>query len=128
MKTMLIIWIATLSFAVMAQSTAVIENAPQNYEKALKSANPGVVKSAIFYAVKLKLYYPEQNTEKLNTLLERLSQGSESTEIRYKAYLASQFMSDGKLLEKIEKQDYKDGDQFFRLLADELQNEILAER
>ena len=128
MKAFAIVWIAVLSFAVFAQSAKVLEKAPQNFEKALKSGNESVVASAIFHSAKFKLFYPDQDTEKLSRQLERLSQESPSMEIRYKAYLAAQLMNDSALLKKIEKQDYKDGDRFFKLLAEEIQKEILADK
>ncbi|MCK6621731.1 MAG: hypothetical protein HUU32_05390 [Calditrichaceae bacterium] len=128
MKTMVMMWIAVLSLAGLAQSAAVVENAPRNYEMALKSGNASVVESALFHVVKFKIFYTEQDTEKLAAMLEKLASDGETGAIRYKAYLAGQFLNDPALLAKIEKQDYKDGDRFFRMLAEELEKELLAER
>jgi len=127
MKALAAVWIAVLSFAVLAQNAEIIEKAPENYEKALKSGNESLVASAIFHSVKFKLFYPGEDTEKLFRQLEQLSRESQSMEIRYKAYLAAQFINDSVLLKKIEKQDYKEGDYFFKLLAEEIQKETLAD-
>lgn len=128
MKLYAIVFMVVLSFAVFAQSAEVVDNAPRNFENALKTDNPGLVESAIFLAVKFKLFYPEQNTDGLVKEIDRLVKEGQTKSIRYKAYLASEFMKHGDLMANIEKEDYKDGDQFFKLLADTLENEMLVTR
>ncbi len=117
-----------LGVAVLAQNEKVVENAPKNYLKALKSDNEGAMESAIFHSVKFKLFYPEEDTEALSNELGQIAKEGKTKAIRYKAYLASQFMNDAELLEKIEQRDYKDANVFFKQLADELHNDMLVER
>ncbi len=126
MKVLTIIFIATVSFAVFAQTDKTIESAPANYLKALKSDNDGMVESAIFHSMKYKLYYPEQNTTRLEKEIEKLVEKGKSEAIRYKAFLAMQFMQNDKLMNIIEKEDYKDAAQFFKMLGEELNEHFLA--
>lgn len=126
MKTLILILILAVSSAAFAQTEKAIENAPANYLKALKSDNDGVVESALFHSMKYKLYYPEQNTAKLERETEKLVENGNSDAIRYKAFLANEFMQNNTLMNKIEKADYKDAGEFFKMLGKELNEHLIA--
>lgn len=126
MKTLTIILIVAVSLAAFAQTETAIENAPDNYLKALKSDNDGMVESAIFHTIKYKLYYPEQNTAGLEKEIEKLTRYSNSETIRYKAFLATQFLKNDSLMDRIEKEDYKNEADFFKMLGVELNEHFLA--
>jgi hypothetical protein len=128
MKVLTIILIVIVSFVALAQTEKTIESAPVNYLKALKSDNDGMVESAIFHSVKYKMYYPEQYTAKLEKEIEKLVEDGKTEAIRYKAFLANQFMQNSNLLSKIEKDNYKDKDEFFKLLGEELNDYFLASK
>ena len=80
MKRIFIILIA-LTISSFAQST--LPKASENYFHALKSDNIGVVESAVFNIVQLKLHYPKQNTDQLLKALNELSQDADSESLRY---------------------------------------------
>jgi hypothetical protein len=126
MRTLILALIAVVSFAAFAQTEKTIESAPANYIKALKSDNDGMVESALFHALKYKLYYPEENTSDLEKQIERLVDNGNSETIRYKAFLANEFMQNHQLMNRIEKADYKDAGEFFKMLSEELNNHVLA--
>lgn len=126
MKTLTIILLTMVSLTVFAQTEKVIENAPANYLQALKSNNDGVVESAIFHSVKYKIFYPDQNTTELEKEIENLVEKGKTEAIRYKAFLANQFIQNSKLMSNIEKEDYKDGSEFFKMLSQELNDHVLA--
>lgn len=126
MRTLTLILIVAMSVAAFAQTEKTVESAPANYIKALKSDNDGMVESALFHAMKYKLYYPEQNTSDLEKQIERLAENGESEAIRYKAFLASKFMQSDALMNRIEKEDYKDAGEFFKMLGGELNEYVLA--
>lgn len=128
MKALTIILIVMVSFAALAQTEKTIESAPINYLKALKSDNDGMVESAIFHSVKYKIYYPEQNTARLEKEIGNLIEDGKTETIRYKAFLANQFMQNSNLLNKIDKDDYKDRDEFFKMLGEELNDYFLASK
>ncbi len=82
----------------------------------------------IFHSVKFAIYFPEQDTESILRELRRLAQNGASGCIRYKAYLAAEYLQNKKLLTAIKKKNYKDSEQFFRLLNENYQRQIfLAE-
>ncbi len=103
-----------------------LELVKKNYLKSLRSDNPGVVESAVFYVVKFKLFYPEMDCSELSAELDRLAVNGPSPRIRYKAQIAGNFLHNSEWLAAIAKLDYKDADQFFAILAEELQSKILA--
>lgn len=128
MRTFSIIIVLLLSAAVFAQGAAVVEKAPKNFEKALKSENGGLVESAIFLSLKFKIFYPEQDCRGMVKQIERLAREGRSKSTRYKAYLAAEFLNHENLLGKIAREDYKDAGGFFKMLAGELENEALVTR
>ncbi len=128
MKTLSLLFVALLSVGLAAQSAENLKNAPKNYEKALKSGNAGMVESAIFHSLKFMLFYPQEDVAKLKKQITRLVKEGETRNIRYKAYLASQFLNNPDLLATIEKEDYKDADRFFKMLGDTLQESVLVSK
>lgn len=126
MRTFILTLIVAVSVAAFAQTEKTVNNAPANYVKALKSNNDGMVESALFHSMKYKLYYPEQNTSDLEKQIERLVENGKSNAIRYKAFLAAEFMQNNTLMNKIEKEDYKDADEFFKMLGKELNEHVIA--
>ena len=85
-----------------------------------------MVESAIFHSLKYKLYYPEQNISHVEKQIEKLVDKGKSEAIRYKAFLAAEFMQNDRLMNRIEKEDYKDAAQFFKMLGEELNEHLLA--
>jgi hypothetical protein len=128
MRTLILTLIAAVSFAAFAQTEKTVESAPANYIKALKSDNDGMVESAIFHSLKYKLYYPEQNTSDLEKQIEKLVENGKSNEIRYKAFLANEFMHNDTLMKGIQKADYKDAAEFFKMLGEQLNEHLLASK
>lgn len=111
-----------------AEVSQIVKRAPANYLVALRSENQEVIESAIFYSVKFKLFYEDQDCETLRKELRDLSINGKSESIRLKAFLASYFLNSPELLTKIQKLNYKDSNAFFQMLADTLQEKILADR
>lgn len=103
-----------------------LELVKTNYLESLRSENAGVVESAIFYVVKFKLFYSEQDMKAIRSELDRLATGGDTPAIRYKAQLAGNFLSYPNWLKKIKKLDYRNGDDFFSMLSTELQSRIFA--
>jgi hypothetical protein len=126
MRTLILTLIVAVSLAAFAQTEKTVQNAPANYIKALKSDNDGMVESALFHAMKYKLYYPDQNTSDLERQIERLVDNGDSETIRYKAFLANEFIQNDVLMNKIEKADYKDAGEFFKMLGKELNEHLFA--
>lgn len=98
----------------------------KNYLKSLKSENSGVTESAVFYVVKFKIFYPDQDCEEILAELDRLAVNGSTPRIRYKAQIASNFLHNDEWLSTIAKIDYKDADHFFSILAEELHGKMLV--
>lgn len=128
MKTLTIFLAVFLTINAFAQSEKNLANAVLNYEKALNSKNPGMVESAIFHAAKFKLFFPERDTECLKKCLSKLAKNGENDTLNYKAYLANQVLTQPNLFINIEKKNYKDRQAFFRMIAAELQSQLLADK
>lgn len=104
-----------------------IEKAKASYLMALeRTENAPIVESAIFHVVKLKQQFPTENFDVINDKLKALSLEGETETIRFKAYVAQVFMSNDSLLNQIAKQDYKDGEAFFAMLNQKLQDSFLS--
>lgn len=123
MKRIFILLIA-LSISSFAQTN--LPKASENYLHALTSDNAGVVESAVFNIVQLKLHFPKQNTDQLLKALHELSQNAESESLRYRAYLAASYLEQHSLRAKIKIQKYEDIESFFVMLADTMQEELLV--
>ncbi len=111
------------------EKMAYSEAAVKNYSESMKIDNEGVVESAIFYSVKLKLLYPERDTELIEDQLKVLILDGATERIRYKAQIAFTFISNPTMLANIEQKNYLDiNDELFQNLADELENRFLVNR
>ncbi len=119
MKSFIIALVAALSLGAFAQSKAVVEKAPQNYLMALKSDNNGLIESAIFQVVKYQMFYPDQYNYEIVGQLIRLANNSRSETIREKARLAVAYIQHAEWLSKIQKKDYKSGEELFMLLQNQ---------
>lgn len=128
MKKAMAVWIVLFGLSAFAQSPEIIKLAVKNYEKALKSPSSSMVESSIFHVARLKLFYPTENTEGLAKQLERLQEKGHTPTIRYKAYLALQLLNYPVLFANLDKKNYTDSDQFFRLVSQEMQTRLLAGR
>jgi hypothetical protein len=128
MKNLVFVSLVLFYNSLFAQSARAIEQAPQNYLMALNSKNESIVESAIFYSVKFKLFYEEQDVQKLVVKLEKLAIEGPTKVIRYKAFLAAYYLNDITLLMEIAKEDYKDANRFFQMLGEGLQEKLLADR
>jgi hypothetical protein len=126
MKTLAILLVGVLSVAVFAQSPSYVEKGYWNYVQALKSDNDGLVEAGIFYSVKFSLFYPERNTDNMVQELTQLVHQGRTDTIRYKAFLALEYFRSKDLQNRIVKADYKDANEFFKMLNQEINRQALA--
>ena len=82
-----------LTNSVLAQSPVnKIDRALLAYEQALDHTNNGVVESAIINIMKLKLIYPNQDYSGLTKKLNKLCFKNRTKTVRYKAYIAANYL------------------------------------
>lgn len=115
---------------VQASDTDRLEQAVNNYLEALTSDNNGLVESAIFNSLMLKIKYPEANIRPIEDTLADLVVKGDSHVIRYKAYLGLTFLNNrdefagaDELAALIE---YEDPNEFFVFLDNEIKNSLLT--
>jgi len=120
MNTLIVTIITIMCISAFAQNGKIVNNAPDNYLNALKSSNEGVMESAIFLSLKYHLFYPDNDIGKLRREIEKISKNSNTDRVRYKAYLANKVFESPDFKSTIEKDDYKDANQFFTMVSKEL--------
>lgn len=120
MKKIIVTLITLFALSAFAQTAETVEKAPLNYLKALQSSNDALVSSAIFYVVKLQMFYPETRDYRITGQLITLANKSKNAEIRKQAELALNYIQYPELMKQLEKKDYKDGAEFFSLLSEKL--------
>ena len=120
MKKIIVTLITLFALSAFAQTAETVEKAPLNYLKALQSSNDAVVSSAIFYVVKLQMFYPETRDYRITGQLITLANKSKNEAIRNQAELALKYIQYPELMKQLEKKDYKDGAEFFSMLSAKL--------
>lgn len=70
-----------------------VDQALQRYGQSLQHSNEGVVASAIFKVLKLKMWYPREDFTQPRAQLERLMAEGRTPAIRLKAFVAASYLS-----------------------------------
>ena len=95
------------------------------FPESLNSNIPGIVESTIYNIVVLKKYYPSGDYDHIIDMLNRISDQYPEPSIRYKAHLASMYLSMSNIvvhpLMKVEDHGY-----IFKQIADQLENKLLV--
>ena len=101
-----------------------------SYLRGLQSAERSEVESAIFDVLVLKLQHPGLEVEELHNELKSLAMNSSSRSVRYKAYIAVNFLSDAQWVEnhkdEIKVLTENDKYEFFQILADQFRQGYLT--
>jgi len=118
------------SNTVQASDDDRLEQAVNNYVKALKSDNDGLVESAIFNSLMLKIKNPGVDIRPVKDVLASLTLKGNSHVIRYKAYLGLTFLSNRDAFAGAEELaalvEYEDPNEFFVFLDNEIKDSLLT--
>ena len=128
MKAISMILIFTFALALHAQEPKHLDKAPANFMKALNSDSNQMAEAALFHMLKLKLFYPEIDTDLLTQKVEKVMQDGKTETFRYKAYVTHYFLSNPVLLDHVVKENYKNCNEFFQMLASVMQEQLLADQ
>lgn len=101
-----------------------VEKAYQSYLQSLNHPNNGVVESAIINIMKLKLVYPDLDYAKLTKKLETLAFEGDNKSIRYKAYIAANFLKHPARFDWIKPGTYEELNQFFTEYETKLEKQL----
>ncbi|MFA6234518.1 MAG: hypothetical protein WC824_10105 [Bacteroidota bacterium] len=105
---------------------AKLADAEMNYTAGLASDNNGLVESSLYYALQLRLAYPERSFPKLYRAIDELVKDGRSQCIRYKAALACTVFAAPRLIERNQITDLSDTNEFFSSIAQQLESKLLV--
>jgi len=131
-RTLLALGILAFTFTAWAQTEQSEKKVP-NHERLLKVFStslenkiPGIVESTIYNVVSYKKYYPNLDYSRINNLLNEISQKHEDASIRYKAQLASMYLSEASTLDITPVPGSETHDYLFKQIAQELEKKLLV--
>lgn len=94
------------------------------YEQALDHTNSGVVESTIINVMKLKLLYPNQDYSRLTKKLNKLCLKNRSKFVRYKAYIAANYLQHPERFVWLKTQSVDNVNDFFRRYEANLEKQL----
>ncbi len=103
-----------------------IEVAEENYAAGLASDNDGLVESSLYYAVRMRLAFPERTFTALQSAVDRLVKCGRTHCIRYKASLASTIFSSPALIDVDRVGLPTDMNAYFSDIARQLEQKLLV--
>lgn len=105
-----------------------LTEAEANYSKGLASDNDGLVESSLYYALQLRLAYPERAFPRLEKAVDGLVANGRTVGIRYKALLASTVFVSPSIIDRGSVEDIADNDKLFSAVADQLESKLLVHK
>ena len=128
----IIISVLTLSTAVFAQPAEhiygqkTLELGLKAFPVYLKSDYQGIVECTIYNIVVLRRYFPNADYNSLVEELNKVAQENTSPSIRYKAHLASMYLTLGGNIKVTVAKTAYDHEKVFRQIADQLEKQLLV--
>ena len=98
----------------------------KNYRMGMNSENDGLVESSLYYAVRLRIAYPETDLTELETVIDDLVTEGRTQSIRYLAYLASTLFASPSLVDRETLEHTEDIPTFFGSVSEQLQNRLIV--
>lgn len=105
-----------------------LAEAERNYANGLASENDGLVESSLYYALRLRLAYPEICFASLERAIDRLVAKGATTRIRYKAFLACTVFASPLLVDAAGLATLESSDAVFAEVARQLDGRLLVSR
>jgi hypothetical protein len=96
----------------------------QNYLFALHQNNAGLVESALCNIMIMKLYFPERNYEEIITKLNDLVTEGKTKQIRYKAFIACNYLKHPERFSWIKSDCFKNTIDFFNTFSEKLAKQL----
>ncbi len=95
-------------------------------QSSLENKIPGIVEGSIYNVVLLKKYYPNADYSNVIDELNKIAESYPVTSIRYKAHLASMYLTMGNGIEVSPKKDTYEHEYIFKQIADQLESKLLV--
>jgi hypothetical protein len=103
------------------------ERIVRNYIHALRSANHGVVESALFNTLSVVALRPDARTQMLEREIARLEANGHTPSIRYKSALARYVLVHPELLTEINPSQFENDGVYFQALTTHLGSKLLSD-
>lgn len=116
------------AFAQDPDWTARAKKAYEVCSSSLNSDIPGIVESSIYNAILIKKYYPGANYSSIISKLNRIAEDNADPSIRFKAHLASIYLTFTDGISIKPKHDTFDHEYLFRQIADQLESKLLVSK
>jgi hypothetical protein len=95
-----------------------------NYYTALNRNNEGIIESAITNIMIMKLYFPERNYDNFIAKLTELNTEGKSKQIRYKSYIACNYLKHPERYTWINKDSFKNTIELFNQFSEKLAKQL----
>ncbi len=95
-----------------------------NYYTALNRDNKGIIESAITNIMIMRLYFPERDYEKCILKLTELSTEGTSKQIRYKSFIACNYLKHPERYTWIKKDSFKNTTELFNIFSEKLAKQL----
>jgi hypothetical protein len=105
-----------------------LTEAEANYANGLASDNDGLVESSLYYALQMRLTFPERDFTRLEKAVDKLVANGRSVGIRYKALLASTVFAAPGIIDRGSVEDIADSDRLFSVVANQLESKLLVHK
>lgn len=109
-----------------APKKTVVERAFQVFPKSLDSDYQGIVESTIYNVILLKKYYPNENYSVFVKKLNEIAEENTDPAIRYKAHLASTYLTFSDMIQVEPKNHSFDREYLFKQITDQLENKVAS--
>lgn len=109
-------------------ATERLTEAEANYANGLASDNDGLVESSLYYALQLRLMYPERDFSRLEKAVDKLVANGRTTAIKYKALLASTVFASPSIIDHGSVEAIADNDRLFSVVANQLESKLLVHK
>ncbi len=94
----------------------------------LDSNIPGIIESTIYNVIVVKKYYPSADFDNIIDKLNEIEKENPSPSIRFKAHLASIYLTFGNIIDVKPKHNVFEHDYIYRQIANQLEKKLLVSR
>jgi hypothetical protein len=107
-----------------APKKTVVQRAFEVFPPSLESDYQGIVESTIYNVILLKKYYPNENYSKFISKLNEIAEENTDPALRYKAHLASIYLTFSDMIEIQPKEHAFEREYLFKQITDQIENKL----
>ncbi len=107
---------------------SVVERAFNTCPPSLDSDIPGIVESTIYNIICIKKFYPQANYSDIISKLNNIAEKNSDPSIRFKAHLASTYLTLGDMIEVKPEAGKFEHEYIFKQITEQLENKLLVSK